>query len=111
MNTTISSHGPHPLKSTGANQNTATPAAAAQSTAAAAPLGSSNPGDRVRLTDSAQALTAAARSGDGSPVNASRVAQLRAAVADGSYRINPDRIADALFRMEQGFGAATTPRP
>jgi negative regulator of flagellin synthesis FlgM len=39
--------------------------------------------------------------GEGPPVDAARVAQLRAAIADGSYGIDPERIAAAMLASEQ----------
>lgn len=36
------------------------------------------------------------------PVDAARVADLRAAISSGSYRIDADRIADSMLRSETG---------
>ncbi len=36
------------------------------------------------------------------PVDASRVASLRDAIASGRYRVDPERIADAMLRSEPG---------
>lgn len=37
------------------------------------------------------------------PVEGTRVAELRAAIAGGRYPIDPDRIADAMLRSEPGL--------
>jgi flagellar biosynthesis anti-sigma factor FlgM len=56
-------------------------------------------------------LTPTARSGAGGlvaelasapPVNRARVDELRAAIAGGQYRIDPQAIADAMIRLERG---------
>jgi negative regulator of flagellin synthesis FlgM len=36
------------------------------------------------------------------PVDETRVAVLKAAIADGSYRVDPDAIADAMLRLDRG---------
>lgn len=57
--------------------------------------------DSVRLTDDAvlvqQAERAAAQASD---VDEQRVAQVRQAIADGSYQVDPKAIAARLARME-----------
>ncbi len=37
------------------------------------------------------------------PIDSARVAELRAAIASGSYRIEPEKIADAMLRSETGL--------
>jgi len=39
------------------------------------------------------------------PVDAARVADLRASIEGGSYSIDPDRIADAMLRSETGVSS------
>lgn len=36
------------------------------------------------------------------PVDETRVAVLKAAIADGSYRVDPDAIAAAMLRLDRG---------
>lgn len=62
-------------------------------------------GDQLTLTESAQRLLDAARSaGDASPVDQARVDAVRASIADGSYVIDPERIAAGLLKMDQDLG-------
>jgi anti-sigma28 factor (negative regulator of flagellin synthesis) len=37
------------------------------------------------------------------PVDSSRVSALREAIAGGQYRVDPERIADAMLRSEPGL--------
>jgi flagellar biosynthesis anti-sigma factor FlgM len=46
---------------------------------------------------------AARRMASEPPVDTKRVAELRDAIASGRYRIDPDRIADAMLRSEPGL--------
>jgi negative regulator of flagellin synthesis FlgM len=39
------------------------------------------------------------------PVDGARVADLRAAISSGSYRVDADRIADAMLRSETGVSS------
>jgi negative regulator of flagellin synthesis FlgM len=104
MQTTISNHKPPQLSPSGSSP-TSTPAATTGDAAGSAATSSvDRSDDQVRLTGSAQALTAAARSGDGSPVSAAKVGRLRQAIADGSYQVNPSRIADSLINLDQQMG-------
>jgi len=59
--------------------------------------------DRVTLTSSAMDLQAMAN-GAGESFNADRVESLKAAIANGSYTIDPERIANGLMRSEQDLG-------
>ncbi|MDE2156423.1 MAG: flagellar biosynthesis anti-sigma factor FlgM [Xanthomonadaceae bacterium] len=62
-------------------------------------------GDQVKLTDSARALQAATHPGDPAAViDPQRVAQVRQALADGSYQVNPGRIADRMLALDQQIG-------
>lgn len=102
MNATISNNGLPPFTppaSGSGSGSTATTGAAASSAGA-----SSKVGDEVKLTDSARALQAAARPDDGAAVDQKRVEQIRQALADGSYTINPARIAEQLLALDQQLG-------
>ncbi len=75
------------------------------STRAPAAGGRTETGDQLTLTDSAQRLLEATRSaGDASPVDQARVDAIRSSIADGSYVIDPERIAAGLLKMEQDLG-------
>jgi negative regulator of flagellin synthesis FlgM len=58
--------------------------------------------DSLELTPSARAL---GESGADAPVDVHRVEKLRQAIADGSYRVDADRIAGKLLDLER-----TSPR-
>ena len=55
-------------------------------------------GDSLELTPSARAL---GESGADAPVDSHRVEKLRQSIADGSYRIDADRIAGKLLDIER----------
>lgn len=62
----------------------------------------SKPADSVQLTDTAARLAelqAEVAAADG--VDIERVEAIRQQIADGSYEVDADRIADALMTMEQ----------
>ncbi len=81
----------------GANEQSQ-PAAAAQSG-----------GDRVVLTDTASRLKASEQSIAATPVvDTQRVAQVRQTIADGSFEINPERIADKFLQFEARLPEAST---
>lgn len=66
-------------------------------------------GDNVRLTDSARALQEAARTDDSAVIDSKKVEQVRAALANGNYQINPGRIADRMLALDaQIAGTATS---
>ncbi|MBT2116016.1 flagellar biosynthesis anti-sigma factor FlgM [Dyella sp. LX-66] len=95
MNTTITSNGLPVLPQAKGNQNAQ--AQASQPATEAAPAAKAD--DSVKLTESARALTAA--QGDKAPaIDTKRVEQIRAAIADGSYRVDAGKIADGLISME-----------
>jgi negative regulator of flagellin synthesis FlgM len=59
-------------------------------------------GDSVRLTDVGSELAAVARSaGEPAPVDIAKVAALRSALADGSFRVDSRTIADRLIAAEK----------
>lgn len=102
MNATISNNGLPPFAppaSGSGGGSTATAGASASSAGA-----NSKVGDEVKLTDSARALQAAARPADGAAVDQKRVDQVRQALADGSYTINPARIAEQMLALDQQLG-------
>jgi negative regulator of flagellin synthesis FlgM len=76
----------------------------AGSSAAAKPVESA--GDAgVRITDSARQLAALEQAIRELPdVDEARVAKVRAAIADGTYQVSPERIADKLIRLENELG-------
>lgn len=60
--------------------------------------------DTVRLSDAVQALQSANRQmDDSSDFDAGRVAEIKAAIADGSYSINSERVADKMLQFEKLF--------
>jgi negative regulator of flagellin synthesis FlgM len=102
MNTTISNNGlPQFTQATGSSGNGATSTA---TTAAGAAGTSPKVDDQLKLTDSARALQEAAHTGDTAMVDSKRVEQVRQALANGSYQINPGNIADRMLAMEQQLG-------
>ena len=71
------------------------------SAAAGAKTAAPQEGQGVRITDSARQLAALEQAIRDLPdIDDARVAQVRAAIADGTYQVSPDRIADKLLRME-----------
>ncbi|MCC5869992.1 MAG: flagellar biosynthesis anti-sigma factor FlgM [Gammaproteobacteria bacterium] len=56
--------------------------------------------DQVTLTAAARSLLEAGRETN-APVDAARVAALREAIADGSYRVDAGRVAEQLFALER----------
>lgn len=106
MSTTISNNGlPPQLPAASGNPGNGAAAATADT---AAGTGSSAPvargSDQVKLTDSARALQQAARADSGSAIDTKRVEQIRAAIASGSYQVNPGNIADRLISMDSQLG-------
>lgn len=66
------------------------------------PTTSNQPGgDRVELTNTASKIRASEQTIAATPVvDTQRVAQVRQTIADGSYEINPERIADKFMQFE-----------
>jgi negative regulator of flagellin synthesis FlgM len=59
-------------------------------------------GDSVKLTDVGSELAASARSaGEPAPLDAARVAAVKAALQAGTFRIDPQLIADRLIAAER----------
>lgn len=60
--------------------------------------------DTVSLTSGAQLLERLEKSLESLPaVDAQRVDEVRTAIENGDYEINPQAIADAMLRLEQAF--------
>jgi negative regulator of flagellin synthesis FlgM len=69
-------------------------------TAEAAP--SPPQGDSVHVSDSARAMASLAQAVSDTPdVNMGRVTQIQQSITTGSYRVNPERIADSMLRLER----------
>lgn len=106
MNTTITNNGlpklPQPAAGQGSGASQGTAAAGGDAVGSAA-----KSDDRVRLTDSARALQDAARTGDAAAIDSKRVETIRAALADGSYRIDPAGIADRMLALDAQIGGTT----
>lgn len=76
--------------------NDATSASASSTAAGSSP---------VSITDQARRLASLEQAVQRLPVvNEARVAEIRGAIEDGRYQINPERIADQLLRAEQELG-------
>lgn len=64
-----------------------------------------NSDDTVRISDTAQALQrSVGENNRDADVDSDRVAQIKAAIADGSYKINNERIADRMLQFEKLLG-------
>jgi len=64
-------------------------------------------GDSVHVSDTARALASLSQAVSETPdVNMGRVAAVQQAITTGSYRINPERIADSLLQLEQDLSGA-----
>jgi negative regulator of flagellin synthesis FlgM len=96
MNTTISSNGlPQlPLPTTSAE----TSGSAQTSNTSSSGATSVQANDSVNLTDSARALHQA--SSTDSPVDTARVEQIKKALSEGTYQVDPNAIANNLLSME-----------
>jgi negative regulator of flagellin synthesis FlgM len=61
--------------------------------------------DSVSLTSSAQQMSQVQKKSTEAPVNQEKVDQLKKAVADGEYKINPEVLAQKIAKLEsQIFG-------
>jgi negative regulator of flagellin synthesis FlgM len=62
-------------------------------------------GETVELTSGGQLLSRLEASLKAAPsVDSAKVADIKAAIAEGNYEINSAAIADAMLRFERGFG-------
>lgn len=103
MNTTINPGSPGVPKPASAGSKPAVSGdagAAVVGRAAAAPVQGD---DQVRLTESAKAIGAASKAAD-APVDTKRVERVRQSIADGSYKVDAQRIADRLIALEKQIG-------
>jgi negative regulator of flagellin synthesis FlgM len=71
-----------------------------------APVAAAAATDSLRLTGEAAGLQAIERElGEGpASIDAARVGAVRAALADGSYRIDPQAIADRMLSFDRDLG-------
>jgi negative regulator of flagellin synthesis FlgM len=98
MNTTISNNGLPKLPQAPSGQGSSTQnATGTTGSEAASSVGAD---DRVQLTDSAKAMQEAARAQSGAEVDTKKVEQLRQALANGTYKVDPSRIADRMLSLE-----------
>jgi len=103
MNTTINPGGPTlPQPSTAGTQATVA-GETGGSSAGRAPASPAQSDDRVQLTESARAMGAAASSTD-APVDTQRVQRIRQAIADGTYKVDAQRVAESLINLEKQIG-------
>jgi negative regulator of flagellin synthesis FlgM len=100
MNTTISNNGLPKLPQAPSGQGSASTQGATSAPGTEATTGSNSGDDRVQLTDSARALQEAARTHSGATVDTKRVEQVRQALANGTYKIDPSRIADRMMSLD-----------
>ncbi len=102
MTTSIQNNGlPNFPQATGATAN-----ASASTTAATGGNAPASPqsDDQLKLTDSARALQEAARLDTSSAIDSKRVEQIREALANGTYQVDPGRIADRMLSFERQLG-------
>jgi negative regulator of flagellin synthesis FlgM len=65
------------------------------------------PSPSVSITDSARQLAALEQAVSASPVvNGAKVAKIGKAVDDGTYSVDPEKVADKLMQMEQSLYVA-----
>lgn len=88
------------MKIDSGNKSVGTPVAKQPATAQPAPRqAEAVKATRVDISSlSARMQIDAAALGEGAGVNAARVTELKQAIADGQFRINPERIADGLLQ-------------
>ncbi len=88
INDTLKSNAGVPAANTPATNAKSTDAAAANATA-------STPGDTVRLSSQGQALAAAG--GTNQVFDSKKVERIKAAIADGQFHVNSEKVADGLL--------------
>ena len=102
MTTTITSNGLPKFPQ--ANNNPGSSSSATAAVSADANVAAPGNDDQLKLTDSARALQEATKMKDASPIDPKRVEKVRQALADGSYKVDADRIADRMLAMDQQLG-------
>ena len=61
--------------------------------------------DTVHITESARTLASLAQTVSDTPdIDMNRVAAVQQSLTTGSYKINPERIADRMLQLEQDLG-------
>ena len=100
MNTTISNNGLPKLPQAPSGQGSSSTQNASGTSGSEAAGSATATDDRVQLTDSARALQDASRTGHGASVDTKKVEQVRQALANGTYKIDPSRIADRMLSLE-----------
>jgi negative regulator of flagellin synthesis FlgM len=108
MNTTISNNG-LPLLPQAPGSQTNSSASSTGSTASDAPASVPATDDSVRLTDSARALQDAAKVDGNAAIDTKRVEQIRKAIAEGSYQVNPAAIADRMLALDVQIAGTAKP--
>jgi negative regulator of flagellin synthesis FlgM len=68
------------------------------------PVAAAPPADSVRLTGEAEGLQAMQRELGAPGIDVARVNEVRAALADGSYRVDPQQIATRMLALESELG-------
>ncbi len=85
-----------------ARSDTAAKVARSQGVATSVPNAGAAAGDKVSLTETTVRLRALHGSLANAPVvDEAKVASIKAAIANGSYHIDPNRIADKLIQFER----------
>jgi negative regulator of flagellin synthesis FlgM len=98
----ISNYQNRPVQ-TGAEKTVTRAGSEASQTPADAAVASGSP---VQITGQARQLAALEQAAKSLPVvNEARVAEIRDAIEEGRYEVNPERIADKLLRTEQELGS------
>jgi negative regulator of flagellin synthesis FlgM len=108
MNTTISNNGLPLLPQAPGSQANASSTGAGNA-ASDAPASVTGADDSVRLTDSARALQDAAKVDGNAAVDTKRVEQIRKAIAEGSYQVNPAAIADRMLALDVQIAGTAKP--
>lgn len=69
------------------------------------PVAATAPTDSVRLTGEAEGLQALERQLGAAPagIDVARVNELRAAIADGSYRVDAQQVADRMLALDSAL--------
>lgn len=89
INSPINVPGPEPLRSRQAPQAPAAPPEAPASVQVAVSSASASVSSRLQQIQSSL--------GSEAPVNSQKVAEIKQAIAEGRFKINPERIADGLL--------------